>query len=498
MALATDQESVFTVSNLVRKIKLEGGEPTLKPTTARAQVANDCLDGTLSLCAVTKAKSKTTHVILASKTKSAGKNKYGLEWYACNKKDELSLIKGASSRINEDSEPVVVLSDPKDGRSVFAIFNNKTCGTSSLHKISKNSGNVMLSNWNFLVSGAAFGWINDLLTLFLMTEGSNKLHVASLHKTDGYRSCHPGCRDACPVIQWSPAHVLSCCQDKWRLPRPLFDNQVSTVTFLLASLFTDGGSLVSEPESGQAYRVRIVNCPLKGMQAEAILLEDLERCFDGDFQVLSKSTLRICLSCKPTMGALALLTSWVKAEKVANIELFYVKSSGSDDIESGRGVIVKAISLDKFGQIILDNDWTEQLNQRPSSSLMESTTGGTFTLEEPNGESTPKPSGLQRPMSASVCSSTRYGSRIPMAKSAKSSTVMSASANFSGLEQHEENSTNHEDLQESNQRLRALVSKLSATLSTILDVDVALRNNLMNLHECITEVQEELGTQNQI
>ena len=83
-----------------------------------------------------------------------------------------------------------------------------------------------------------------------------------------------------------------------------------------------------------------------------------------------------------------------------------------------------------------------------------------------------------------------------MAKSAKSSTVMSASANFSGLEQHEENSTNHEDLQESNQRLRALVSKLSATLSTILDVDVALRNNLMNLHECITEVQEELGTQN--
>lgn len=82
-----------------------------------------------------------------------------------------------------------------------------------------------------------------------------------------------------------------------------------------------------------------------------------------------------------------------------------------------------------------------------------------------------------------------------MAKSAKSSTVMSASANLSSLEQgaEESDAVNQEDLEETNQRLRALVSKLSATLSTILDVDVALRNNLMNLHECIAEVQEELA-----
>ena len=77
-----------------------------------------------------------------------------------------------------------------------------------------------------------------------------------------------------------------------------------------------------------------------------------------------------------------------------------------------------------------------------------------------------------------------------MAKSAKSSTVMSASANLSSLEHAavEEVSAvvnSQEDLEETNQRLRALVSKLSATLSTILDVDVALRNNLMNLHECL-------------
>merc|ERR1711884_6676 len=326
---------------------------------------------------------------------------------------------------------------------------------------------------------------------------------------DGFRSCHPCCRDTCPVVQWSTSHVLSCSSNqKWRLSRQLFDEQISpNTTILLASLFTDssidaGSAFVTEPESGQPYRVRVVNCPIKGMHAEAILLEDLERCFDGDFTVLSKSTLRICLSSKPSMGAFSLLSSWAKSDKVANIELFYVKSSGSDDLESGRGILVKPISLDKFCHILVDTDWTDQLNQRPSSSLIESTTGngGTFTLEETNNGETPKTTNsLQRPMSASVCSSNsigRYGSsRIPMAKSAKSSTVMSASANLSSLEQaaEESDAVNQEDLEETNQRLRALVSKLSATLSTILDVDVALRNNLMNLHECIAEVQEEIA-----
>ena len=498
--LASDQESIFTVSNLVRKIKLEGAnEPILKPTSARAQVPSDCLDGTLSICALTnKSKSKHTNVVLSSKTKSAGKNKYGIEWYTCNRKDELNIVKTASSRINEDSEPVALLSCPKDGRSVFVIFNSLS-GSSSLHKITKTNSDGPLSTFNFAVSGAAFGWINELLTLFLMVEGSNKLHVYSLHKTDGHRTRHPGC-SSCPILEniQSPSHVVSCSMVKWRLPRSLVDEHISTnsVSLLLASLFASDGSSIVEPESGLAYRVRILNCPIKGLLAEAILLEDLERCFDGDFSILSKSTLRVCLSFKPSMGALSLFSSWAKSEKVSAIELYYVKTSGSDDLEAGRGITVKAISNEKFYQILVDNDWTHALNQRPSSSaLMESTggDGGTFTLEETNGE-TPKSIGLQRPMSASVCSSSsRYGStRIPMPKS---STVMSASAALSSLELEESGggSNNHEDLEETNARLRALVARLSATLTTILDVDVALRNNLMTMHECITEVQEELA-----
>ena len=514
--LASDQESIFTVSNLVRKIKLEvggSGEPTLKPSSARAQVPSDCLDGTLSLCALAPGKSKSKHanVVLTSKTKSAGKNKFGIEWYTCNKKDELNVVKSASSRINEDSEPVVVLSCPKDGRSIFVIFNSLS-GSSSLHKITKTNSDGPLATFNFAVSGAAFGWIHELLTLFLMVEGSNKLHVYSLHKTDGHRTRHPACA-SCPILETvqSPSHVVSCSVVKWRLPRSLVDEHISTsnsisVSLLLASLFSPDGSSVAEPESALPYRVRILNCPIKGLLAEAILLEDLERCFDGDFSLLSKSTLRVCLSCKPSPGALGLFASWVKSEKVSAIELYYVKTSGSDDLETGQsGLSAKAISNEKFCQVLVDNDWTQALHQRPSSSaLMESTggDGGTFTLDNETNGDTPKSSGsgLQRPMSASVCSgSSRYGStRIPMPKS---STVMSAGAALSSLELDESGaggglgsgSGRQEDLEETNARLRGLVARLAATLTTILDVDVALRNNLMTMHECITEVQEELA-----
>ena len=50
-----------------------------------------------------------------------------------------------------------------------------------------------------------------------------------------------------------------------------------------------------------------------------------------------------------------------------------------------------------------------------------------------------------------------------------------------------------EELFEANQRLRLLVQRLTSTLTTILDVDVALRNNLMNMHEIVQEVQEEIS-----
>lgn len=214
---AADHESVFTVSNLVRKIKVEGPEATLKPTTARAQVPNDCLDGILSICGLAngssssarKANSKGHHVIIASKTKSAGKNKFAIEWYACNKKDELSLIKGSSLRLHEDSEPVVVINDPRDGRSAFAIYNHRSNGTSTLVKLTRTSA-TPLANWDFLVSSAAMGWISDNLTIALVKESSSHLHLFAVHKTDGHRSRHPHCNECAGLTKLqSPAHVIS-------------------------------------------------------------------------------------------------------------------------------------------------------------------------------------------------------------------------------------------------------------------------------------------------
>ena len=113
--ITSDQESVFTVSNLVRKIKFESGS-VLRPTPARAQVPNDCLDGTLSVCALSnvskKSSSKTNFVVLSSKTKSAGKNKFAIEWYTCNKKDELSLNKVKIMNWEVDSRVVVLYERP--------------------------------------------------------------------------------------------------------------------------------------------------------------------------------------------------------------------------------------------------------------------------------------------------------------------------------------------------------------------------------------------------
>ena len=60
----------------------------------------------------------------------------------------------------------------KDGRSVFVIYNNRSRGTSSLVKLTKSAASGAIVNWDFLVSAASMGWINDNLTIALMTETS--------------------------------------------------------------------------------------------------------------------------------------------------------------------------------------------------------------------------------------------------------------------------------------------------------------------------------------
>ena len=204
------------------------------------------------------------------------------------------------------------------------------------------------------------------------------------------------------------------------------------------------------------------------------------------------------------------MSSWVKSEKLASVEIFYVRSSSDmDDMEGDlperHRLAIKGISREKFRSLITDTDWTNLIQQpRPATALTESICdGGTFTLEPETGTGSSGANGNgsdakitpQRPMSASVCSnrstasSLSFNSRIPMPKS---STVMNPSlVSSTGNSSHNEEMA--EELFEANQRLRSLVQRLTTTLTTILDVDVALRNNLMNMHEIVQEVQEEVN-----
>ena len=78
-------------------------------------------------------------------------------FFSCNSKDELSHIKSASTRLNESSEPVCLLSDPKDGRGLYVIYNNVNSNTSSFHKLSKSSNSDPILTWNFTVQQASIG-----------------------------------------------------------------------------------------------------------------------------------------------------------------------------------------------------------------------------------------------------------------------------------------------------------------------------------------------------
>ena len=92
----------------------------------------------------------------------------------------------------------------------------------------------------------------------------------------------------------------------WRLSDQAVDENMgyankSSTSIALASLCNED-NLAAEPESGHPYRVRVVGCPIRGLTPVAIVLEDLDRCFDGDFTALSNYVLKMCLSLKSCIG----------------------------------------------------------------------------------------------------------------------------------------------------------------------------------------------------
>ena len=101
------EADLLTFSNIVRKLHVEEAGAVLKPTSGRVQIPPECTDGTISVCVADSKKGYS--VICSYKTKSAGKNKFQVNWFH-GRKDEISVPAGKSSlKLSEEQEPSVIL-----------------------------------------------------------------------------------------------------------------------------------------------------------------------------------------------------------------------------------------------------------------------------------------------------------------------------------------------------------------------------------------------------
>ena len=387
--VSAPEPTVYSVSNLLRKLRLEDAGSTLKPTPARATVPPEGQDGTLSVSVQPCNVGKNTHqatVVVAFRTKSASKNKFMIEWYQA-KKDELTCLKSAI-KFGEECEPVVLLSDPKDSRTVFALCRNRSAGNTSLYKITKGRRNdEPIAVFNYIVELAAMGMSADQTLLLTFEPDREVARIYTMSKSEGFRGRHPICAH-CPSLQQlaSPAHVISCATHRWQMPMalvdqllglkvPLGNNCAQLQVALVTLLDGNSGRYVVEPETGLPYRLRIVGCDTQGFTPLSILLEDLERTFEGaDDDRLSSATIKTCINTPPCRDSLSQLSAWLMGGRVGSIEVYYVKgptANANAHIESTERLVLKPISGDRFRSYITDMDWT-QMNQRQ----------GTFTLNE--------------------------------------------------------------------------------------------------------------------
>ncbi len=430
------EPTVYSISNLVRKLRLEDGGNSLKPTPARAQVPAEAQDGTLSLAVQsggggTKAH-QPTFVVASFRTKSATKNKFMVEWFSSGKKDDVTCAKCAV-KMGEDSEPVCVMADPRDARGAYALCVNRAAGTTSLHKLTRGRKlEEPLTTFPFEADMAAMGVSasdRQCVTLLVYHAAKAVARVYTLQKTEGFRGRHPAC-GRCPPLELlsCQAHICSCSVSRWQLSPSNVDEVVAHRAGFqlgLATLLEAGGTrCVQEPESGNAYRLRVLSCPAQGLSVAAIVLDDLERQFDGSEDKLSSSVLKLCLSGPPCRESVSNISAWLMAGRIMSVEVTYAKTDtdGAAIGSSSDRLVMKPISVDKFRGFVTDIDWT-QVNQRQ----------GTFTLDNNNSQASDVMSAsLQHPSSAGRSRIPRMSSSMSAEQhhdsmSSTSSAVMTAS-----------------------------------------------------------------------
>ena len=483
------EPTIYSASNLIRKLRLEDGGTTLKPTPARAQVPAEGQDGTLSMAIQplnAGSKIQQSLVVVAFKTKSASKNKFMIEWYQ-SKKDELCCLKQAV-KLAEDCEPNILLSDPKDTRTVYALCKNKAQGTTALYKITKGRKHEEpIANFNYEVELAALGMSADQnVTLMAYDMNNDVTRIYTLAKTEGFRGRHPICAH-CPALEviGSHSHILSCATHRWQLPLNLVDSLFSGPKFQMAlvTLLEHSGRYVTEPETGNPYRLRVLGCDTQGFSSLAILLEDLERTFDNSEEKLAQATLKICLNQTPCRDSMSQLSAWLMAGRIGSVELTYVKgSSGVSESGSDR-LSVKPISADRYRAYITDMDWT-QMNQRQ----------GTFTLDQNDSTpAAPSPNPMTTSTPAGIPLSGR--TRIPVSRIPSATLSTSHHSSFNGSFHLDNGGGNESSMSssksgpESNDEIKSLVLHLSEALKSVVEDNESLRSNLGTLQESMKEIQ---------
>ena len=213
------EADLLVFSNIVRKLKVEEGGSVIKPTSGRVPIPPECMDGTL---AVTAAETKKGFSIQCSfKTKSAGKNKYQINWFQ-GRKDEISVPPGKSLlKLSEDQEPAVILSDPRDSRSAYLIANNLSEGTATLYKLSRGRKlEDPVTCFPYNVHEAVFLEGTDRnLFLLVLNPQSLAFTVFHLTKTEGYRGLAAVWSDINEFGEMPNNffHAISCSLSKWQL-----------------------------------------------------------------------------------------------------------------------------------------------------------------------------------------------------------------------------------------------------------------------------------------
>lgn len=344
------EADIFTCGNIVRKLKLEG--EVLKPTSGRVQVPPECVDGTLSLCLVSVPAKNSYSIVSSFRTKSAGKNKYQINWFS-GRNDEISAPAGKSSlKLSEDQEPSVILSDPRDSRAVYVMCNNHSDNSAALHKLVRGRKlEDPITTFPFPVTEASMVVGADKsLFLVVLDVSCPALKVYQVMKTQGYRGCQASW-SRCPDLQSIQPnyHAVSCSLSKWQLSPSLTDLFLSSRCHYqlgLATLLNNTGDIVQEPESGHQYRLRAIGGDNIN-DVILIILDDIERSFESEEESLASLTLKICLNSSPGREGLSTVSGWLMGGRLTSVEIFSSRLDSEAYMDSER-LQVQTLPVDTF------------------------------------------------------------------------------------------------------------------------------------------------------